>query len=173
MIGAFFVSLIRHEGLHGIGFVLGGTTWADVGFGVTWKTFVPYAHCTVPLRAGPYRWALVLPGLVLGFVSAMVGLIGGVWSITLYAFLVIYGAGGDAMMLWILRNHPSATWVLDHPSQMGCLVLGHASSPARPTLTADLEETLTSASETESDDNTLVILGILGLVAVGVGLDLL
>jgi len=70
------VSVFVHEGLHGIGWgVLGGAGWDAMKFGV--KQMTPYAHCKIPLNAASYRVGAALPGLVLGVLPGVIGVIFG------------------------------------------------------------------------------------------------
>jgi len=48
-------------------------------------------------------------------------------------------AGGDFLILWLLRTVPRRIWVRDHPSQVGALVLGVPSADEAPTLAFDLD----------------------------------
>ena len=74
LLGAFLLSVLAHEGLHGIGYYWAGAERADIDFGIKWSALAPYAHCSVPLRAAPYRVAIALPGLVLGVLPLIAGL---------------------------------------------------------------------------------------------------
>ncbi|MFB6099539.1 MAG: metalloprotease family protein, partial [Salinibacter sp.] len=113
-----------------------------------WSGLAPYAHCAAPLHCGAYRWAIALPGLVLGPPPLAAGLITGHWLTTLFAFIMLAAAGGDALLLWTLRGIPGNAWVQDHPCKMGALVLGHGSSGAAPRLAFDPE-----AGAQESEDS--------------------
>lgn len=112
------VSVIIHELLHGIGYRLGGASWREIKFGV--KQLTPYAHCEIPLRLAAYRVAVLLPGLILGVLPAVIGLVWGIWLLTLYGAVMSAAALGDALILWLLRDAPPAAQVLDHPSKVGC-----------------------------------------------------
>ncbi|MFB6278193.1 MAG: DUF3267 domain-containing protein [Salinibacter sp.] len=146
-----FGGIVVHEALHGVGYVWGGADRSEVEFGVDWSSLTPYAHCGAPLRCGPYRWAIALPGLALGVVPLLVGLAVGSWATVLLAALMLGAAGGDAMLLWMLRGVPGDAWVRDHPSKMGSLVLGHPASEVPPTLDFDLGEN--GLAENDPDDN--------------------
>jgi len=37
----------------------------------------------------------------------------------------IFAAGGDLLVLWVIRNVDARAMVQDHPSRAGCLVVGH------------------------------------------------
>lgn len=112
------VSIIIHELLHGIGYRLGGASWQQIKFGV--KQLTPYAHCEIPLHLAAYRLAVLLPGLILGILPAVVGVVWGSWLLTLYGAVMSAAALGDALILWLLRDAPAAARVLDHPSKVGC-----------------------------------------------------
>lgn len=178
--GLFVVGVIVHEGIHGLGYWWGGAAWSEIEFGVDWSGGAPYAHCTAPLRCGAYRWAIALPGLVLGASPLALGLLIGHWGMTLFAFAMLAGAGGDVLLLWMLRGLPRDAWVQDHPEKMGALVLAHASSHAAPRLAFDLKSAQKKSAQTSEESGTksvhwlLVALivsaligGVAGFVAAG------
>jgi hypothetical protein len=116
------ISIFAHELLHGLGFKWGGNVpWSEIQFGV--KGFTVYAHCRVPLKTSAYRFAVFLPGLVLGFLPGLIGLaLGSAW-LTVYGVLMIIAALGDVVVLWLIRSVPSGMRVRDHPDLPGCQVL--------------------------------------------------
>lgn len=136
---AILVGIVVHEGLHGIGFRWGGADWSAVEFGFSWRGLAPYAHCDAPLRCAPYRWAIALPGLVLGGGPLAVGLGAGHWGITGFGAVMLAAAGGDFLILWLLRTVPRRAWVRDHPSQVGALILGGPSADEAPALAFNLD----------------------------------
>lgn len=113
--------VILHELLHGI-------TWAcftkhgfrSIRFGVIWKALTPYCHCKEPLPVNPYRWGVVMPGLVLGFLPLLYAFITGNVGIFLFGFIFTVAAGGDFIMLYLLRKEHPTTLIEDHPDKIGC-----------------------------------------------------
>lgn len=140
LVGAILLSIVVHEGLHGIGYYWGGASRSAIEFGFNWDGLAPYAHCAVPLRATQYRWAIALPGIVLGIMPLGISLGLGIWWLSTYAFVMLLAAAGDALLLWMLRSVSSDVWVQDHPTQMGGLVLGHPDSPVPPVLNTAPDE---------------------------------
>jgi hypothetical protein len=165
--GLFIAGTVVHEGIHGLGYVWSGAAWSEVEFGFNWSGFAPYAHCGAPLRCGPYRWAVALPGIMLGALPLAAGLITGHGGTTLFAYAMLAAAGGDVVLLWMLRGIPRSAWVQDHPRKMGALVLGHSSSEAAPRLAFD-PEAGTQVSENGDTRTTRWLLGIV-IVSVVVG----
>jgi len=112
-----------HEIIHGL-------TWAYVGrkplksirFGFQWKSLTPYAHCRVPIQAGTYRWGAVMPAVLLGFLPYALGLIMGHGWFAVFGLLFILAAGGDLLVLWLIRAVKQEALVEDHPSRAGCYV---------------------------------------------------
>lgn len=119
----FGAGIVVHEALHGVAWRLTGAPAGTVRFGFQLKTLTPYAHCSAALPARSYRIGAATPGVVLGLLPALVGLgfeIGGMfWFGTFFTL----AAGGDALILWLLRGVPSERLVKDHPSKPGCLLL--------------------------------------------------
>ncbi len=119
---AFAASIVLHEALHGVGYlVAGGASRSSARFGV-WD-LTPYAHCAAPMPAHAYRTAVLLPLLVLGVLPGIVGLAFGNATLTLYATLMTVSTAGDLLVVWAIRSVPGDTLVRDHPSRVGCEIL--------------------------------------------------
>lgn len=115
--------IVIHELLHGLGWSLYTKKgWKSIKFGVVWKYITPYCHCSEPLLLKPYKIGSVLPVIVLGIVPSILAIaIGNLWLI-LFGFFFTFAAGGDFLILWLLRNEYSASMVQDHPDKIGCIV---------------------------------------------------
>lgn len=126
IIPAFVLSIVVHEGLHGLGWMLAGRVpRAAIRFG--FKDLTPYAHCSRPLRATAYRIGTAFPALILGLVPALFGTVLGNGALTLWGSLMVFVAGGDLAILWILRRVPGRALVRDHPARAGCVVVAEGS----------------------------------------------
>lgn len=115
--------IVVHELLHGLGWmVFAAVPREDVHFGVKWKLLTPYAHSSARMPLRGYRWAGFLPGLVLGLIPAILGIVTG--SVPLLGFGAIFtlAAGGDFLILWLLRKAPAEAEVEDHPTLAGATV---------------------------------------------------
>ncbi len=119
----FAVGVVVHEALHGIAWRMAGAAPGSVRFGFQWKTLTPYAHSSAPMRARAYRIGVLTPGGVLGLAPALVGLAVGAGAAFWFGVLFTLAAGGDALILWLLRGVPGDRLVKDHPSKPGCLIL--------------------------------------------------
>ncbi|NJN54793.1 MAG: DUF3267 domain-containing protein [Anaerolineae bacterium] len=120
----FFGGIVLHEWLHALGFRLVGKVPANsIQYGFNWKGLAPYAHCHAPMRARAYRFAVALPGLALGVLPALVGLVAGVWWLVVWGALMLISAGGDLAVLLVVRHVPGEALVQDHPTMVGCHVL--------------------------------------------------
>lgn len=115
---------VLHELIHGASWaLLGRKSWRYIKFGFDWKTLIPYAHIQVPITARAYRWGAFMPGLVMGLVPCLVAMLtGSGWLLVAGAFFVL-AAGGDFVVLWLLRGVPAGALVEDHPSAVGCRVV--------------------------------------------------
>lgn len=121
---AFILSIIVHEGLHGFGYrYFGKVSKSDVKFGINWKALSPYAHCKTAMTAKAYRISVVLPGLLLGVVPVLAGIVTGIGWLTVWGFVMTAAAGGDITILWTIRNVESTRFVQDHPTRAGCVVM--------------------------------------------------
>ena len=57
-----------HEGLHAVGFMLGGASKSSVKFGAIAKKMMLYCTTTKPLSPLSYKFSLVLPFLTIGII---------------------------------------------------------------------------------------------------------
>lgn len=117
------VGVVLHELIHGITWALfakGG--FRSIHFGIQWSTFTPYCHCRDPLMLRHYLIGGIMPAVVLGFLPYGVSLVNGdaLWFITGLFFII--AAGGDFMILNLLRKENMNSHVQDHPDKIGCYV---------------------------------------------------
>ena len=122
---ALVVGVVAHELLHGFSFVLvGKQPPANVKLlGFQRETLTPYSHCKVPIEAGAYRWAVAMPGLVLGVAPSLLGIATGDGRVMLFGLFFLFAAAGDALILWLLRGVGGDGLVEDHPERAGCYVI--------------------------------------------------
>ncbi len=123
-ITAFIMGTFLHEVLHAIGFLIfGKIKIKQVQIGIKWKYLTPFAHCRIPLKTSVYRIALLLPAIILGIVPSIIALIFGKSWLLIYGILFTVLAGGDFLVLWIIRKVRSDALVKDHPERCGCYVV--------------------------------------------------
>ena len=115
---------ILHELIHGFSFVyFGHKPLSAIKFGFQWQTLTPYAHCREPMEVQAYRLGIIMPLLLMGVLPALIGIgIGNGWFM-FFGFLFTIGAGGDMLVLWLIRGVKSGQLVEDHPSQVGCYLI--------------------------------------------------
>jgi hypothetical protein len=75
------------------------------------------------MTARAYRTAVLLPGIILGVLPAIVGLLIGSFWLTLFGAIMVMAAGGDLAVLLAVRDVPATAIVRDHPTKPGCEVL--------------------------------------------------
>jgi hypothetical protein len=125
LIPSLVIGVPLHEVLHGLGWVFfGKRSLKHLRFGVQWKVLTPYAHLRVPIRARAYRIGAALPALLLGLLPYLVGLAAGEGWFTALGLLYLFAAGGDLLVLWLLRKVDGKALVEDHPSRAGCYAYG-------------------------------------------------
>jgi hypothetical protein len=118
------LGVVLHEGIHGLSWAwLGGKSLSSVRLGFQWKSLTPYAHMREPISVRAYRWGAVMPALLLGFLPYTLGLLLGSPFLFLYGWFFILAAGGDFVILWLLRNDRGDLLVKDHPERVGCVVV--------------------------------------------------
>jgi hypothetical protein len=120
------LGILLHESIHGLGWAyFGQLPLRRIRFGFLARTITPYAHALDPMPARSYRLGTVLPALLLGAMPFVVGTILGRPAIALFGTVFSFAAGGDLLVLWVIRNVHPAAMVLDHPSRAGCLVVNN------------------------------------------------
>ena len=113
-----------HELLHGISWVIfGRKPFSAIKFGFQWKTFTPYAHLKEPVEVNPYRLGAFMPGFILGILPYVLSLLSGDSNLFWFSLAHTSAAGGDWLILWLIRNLKAGVQVEDHPTQAGCYVL--------------------------------------------------
>jgi hypothetical protein len=131
-LGFLLVGIFAHEAIHGLAWALfGRLPLRRIRFGFKLMTLTPYAHALDPLPAGAYRLGALLPAILLGVVPFVAGTLIGSLPLALFGMLFILAAGGDLLVLWLIRGVDPQALVLDHPSRAGCIVL-HPSIDREP-----------------------------------------
>ena len=127
---AILAGIVVHEVIHGVTWKIAAKKpYSAITFGVQWKTLTPYAHCSETMAARPYRIGAVMPLLLLGVLPSLLAIIGGQGGMMAFGLFFTFAAGGDMLILWLLRDVPGDALVEDHPVRAGCYVL-----PAEETL---------------------------------------
>ena len=116
-------SILIHEGLHGLGYRIGGAGATDIQYGMVWRALTPYAHCQVPLSLNGYRFGVALPGLLLGVIPACIGVVFHNPTVTIFGMAMLMAAAGDLIMLGLLWHSPANARIQDHPSKPGYMML--------------------------------------------------
>jgi hypothetical protein len=118
------VSVPIHELIHAIGFrFFGNIPWAKIKFGFVVKLLAPYAHPAVPINITAYTWAGALPGLILGVLPLITGLIIRSMLLSFLGMTAMAMAGGDVLTLWKLRDAPKDSYILENQEQDGFTIM--------------------------------------------------
>ena len=125
--GMYYVILILgvifHELIHGIFWArYAKNGFKSIKFGVLWKMLTPYCHCKEPLKVKHYMIGAIMPAVVLGLVPAIVSIIIGSFGLLILGMFFILAAGGDFMIINLLRKEDMENLVQDHPSEAGCYI---------------------------------------------------
>ena len=124
LITAVILGVVIHEFIHGISWVIfGRKPFSTVKFGFQWKTFTPYAHLTEPVEVNAYRLGAFLPGFLLGILTFILSLMLGSGDLFWFSLIHTSAAGGDWLILWLIRHVKAGRLVEDHPTHAGCYVL--------------------------------------------------
>jgi hypothetical protein len=115
--------ILLHELLHGAAWAwFGHRPLSAITFGIHWPTLTPYAHCRDAMTVEAYRIGAATPAVVLGLVPSALAIFGSMHWLLFPGILFTAAAGGDLLILWLLRHEHHAAMVRDHPDRAGCLV---------------------------------------------------
>ena len=118
------LGIIAHEAIHAISWAVASRRpLSAIAVGFQWRSLTPYAHPRDPMGVRPYRIGAAMPGLVLGIVPAVAAIVLGWPTLLVFGLFFTVAAGGDALVLWLIRGVPAAKSVQDHPTRAGCIVL--------------------------------------------------
>ena len=116
--------IVAHELLHGLGWSFYTKNgWKSIRFGVIWNYLTPYCHCSEPLIMKSYRIGSLLPALILGMIPSIVAMATGNLVLFVFGFFFTFAAGGDFLILWMLRKEKSNVLVQDHADKIGCIII--------------------------------------------------
>lgn len=121
---AILLGIAAHEVIHGFSWmVFGHKPLSAVKFGFQWKTLTPYAHLQEPIEISTYRVGVFMPGFILGVLPYILSLLFNDGNLFWLGLFHTAGAGGDWLVLWLIRNVKKGTLVEDHPTHAGCYVI--------------------------------------------------
>jgi hypothetical protein len=121
---AILLGIFVHELIHGISWVIfGNKPFSAIKFGFQWKTITPYAHLKEPVEVNAYRIGGFMPGFILGILPYILSLVLGDGNLFWFSLVHTAAAGGDWLILWLIRSVKAGTLVEDHPTHAGCYVL--------------------------------------------------
>jgi hypothetical protein len=121
---AIILGIVVHEVIHGLSWVIfGRKPLSMVKFGFQWKTVTPYAHLKEPIEVNVYRLGTFLPGFLLGILPYILSLLLNDANLFWYSIVHTAAAGGDWLVLWMLRDVRGGMLVEDHPTNAGCYVI--------------------------------------------------
>lgn len=124
LIAVILLGVVLHEFIHGITWVIfGRKPFSTIKFGFQWKTLTPFAHLTEPIEVNAYRLGGLMPGLVLGILVYGLSLLLGNGNLFWFSLMHTSAAGGDWLVLWLIRNLKPGQLIEDHPTQAGCYVI--------------------------------------------------
>jgi hypothetical protein len=116
--------IVVHELIHGVTWALAaGKPWSSISFGFQTRTLTPYCHVKEPIKINPYRIGAIMPGIIVGILPFAYSLSTGDPNWFWFSLIHTSGAGGDWLVLWLIRTVQANALVEDHPTQAGCYVI--------------------------------------------------
>ena len=125
LITTLILGSVIHELIHRFSWAFFGHKPLNaIKFGFQWQTLTPYAHCHEPMEVQAYRLGGIMPLVVLGILPSLIGIGAGNGWIMFFGFLFTVAVGGDLLVLWLIRDVRPSQLVEDHPTQVGCYLIG-------------------------------------------------
>jgi hypothetical protein len=116
--------ILAHELIHAIAWSFAAhRPLSAIRIGIHWRAVSPYAHPREPMLVGPYRVGAVMPAVVLGLLPAGLAILLVRPLLMAWSLVFVLAAGGDFVVLWLIRHVPAGRLVQDHPTRAGCHVL--------------------------------------------------
>ena len=117
------LGIVLHELIHGI-------IWAkfakegfkSIKFGVLWEMLTPYCHCKEALNVRQYIIGAIAPAIILGIIPSIIAIMTGNLGLLIFGMLFTMAAGGDFLIINLIRKESSSDLVQDHPSEAGCFI---------------------------------------------------
>lgn len=118
------LGIVLHELIHGITWMIAGQKpFSAIKFGFQWKSITPYAHLKEPIEVNAYRLGGFMPGFILGILPYILSILSANGNLFWFSLVHTSAAGGDFLILWLIRNVRGGAQVEDHPTNAGCYVL--------------------------------------------------
>ncbi len=122
----FIGGVIVHELLHGVTFAwYSKKGWQSIEFGVIWQYLAPYCHCKEALPVRHYLKGILMPGLVLGLLPALIGIMIASFPWLIFGWLFSVVAAGDLLMARMLLQENPDDLALDMDDAPGFWVYEH------------------------------------------------
>lgn len=121
--------ILAHELIHAIAWARAARRpLSAIELGIRWRSLAPYAHPRDPITVEAYRFGAAMPMLLLGLAPAFAATVTGAPRLMAWGLFFVFTAGGDMLLLWLIRKVPDGSTVEDHPSRVGCRVRAQAPS---------------------------------------------
>jgi len=124
LLAVILLGVVVHELIHGLAWVIfGRKPFSAIKFGFQWRSLTPYAHLKESVEVNAYRMGAFMPGFILGILPYIFSLALGNGDLFWFGLIHTAAAGGDWLILWLIRNVKAGSPVEDHPTNAGCYVI--------------------------------------------------
>ena len=124
VLGCIIAGVPVHEVIHAATFrLIGRVHPVGITFGFNRRALAPFVHCSVPVSVRIYRISAIMPGLLLGVLPIVIGILLGSGQAFIVGYVLLLAALGDAMILVLLHDLHKDQLVQDHASKPGFVVL--------------------------------------------------
>ncbi len=121
--GILIIGIVLHELIHGIAWAkFAKKGFKSIKFGVLWKMLTPYCHCKEALNVRQYIIGAITPAIIMGIIPAVIAIVIGNLGLLIFGMFFTMAAGGDFLIINLIRKESSSDLVQDHPSEAGCFI---------------------------------------------------
>ena len=82
----------------------------------------PYCHRKEPLNVSQYMIGAIMPAIILGFIPLILAIFIGNLGLLIFGMFFTLAAGGDFLIINLIRKENKDDLVQDHPSEAGCYI---------------------------------------------------
>lgn len=121
---ALLFGIVVHEALHAFTWMLLlRKGFKSIKFGFNLHSFSPYTHCTLPMKVWQYKLGGLTPGFLMGIIPILLSFVLSSVLLNFVGFLFLWAASGDIISLFMIRKLDKNSYVLDHPDEMGFILV--------------------------------------------------
>lgn len=124
-----YIGFIVHRLLHALGyFLFGHLTRPDIVLQSNSKILIPFVNFRLPIGLSSHRRAILFPGVVLGIIPILAGLVFNMFLVLLWGVIQLVASIGDFTLAWKIRRLSFRAVsreisIIGHPAKTGSYIM--------------------------------------------------